>query len=331
MSQVASLEHLWLGSSNADISLFISCAATTLVLYEHLITLRLEVQQIWKRAPSMATLLFVTTRYFLFLECVFALVGLYPIRNIGYMLRCFSCSVVLWLHAVTSSALVIVMSAIAAIRVYALWDRNLHLLLVVMLTGLFPAFANLFFRSASTPYIIPTKFYSCQCAPTAMTALTYKSLSIATRVIAIVSDGLVVIVTWIKTYRIYTLTKRIGLRTGYSVLIMRDAICVLNLVAIMYIVSMLEDMPFSWDDSGGSKLTSSKPFSSVRFASRTFDTMGGTVRMGDDGNTMEMEEEHEQDTMDGHAVDISQLTKSIRSVDDLHEVHIVESDAVTWA
>lgn len=37
--------------------------AEALVLYEHVITIRLEVQQIWKRGLSGATVLFILTRY----------------------------------------------------------------------------------------------------------------------------------------------------------------------------------------------------------------------------------------------------------------------------
>ena len=47
-------------------------------------------------------------------------------------------------------------------------------------------------------------------------------VSVATRVIAILSDGLVVVLTWMKTYRVHVLTRGVDFRTNYSTLILRD-------------------------------------------------------------------------------------------------------------
>lgn len=48
------------------------------------------------------------------------------------------------------------------------------------------------------------------------------TVSIAMRVISIFSDGLVVALTWKKTFRIYALTRNAKLHADYSVLILRD-------------------------------------------------------------------------------------------------------------
>ena len=48
------------------------------------------------------------------------------------------------------------------------------------------------------------------------------AVSVATRVIAILSDGLVVVLTWMKTYRVHVLTRGVDFRTNYSTLILRD-------------------------------------------------------------------------------------------------------------
>ncbi|KAI9062124.1 hypothetical protein FKP32DRAFT_1612786 [Trametes sanguinea] len=246
MSQAESLQHLWPVLRDADMSV----QFVPLVLYEHALTLNQEVQQIWKRDASAATILFVMTRYLLLVDRVFAIISLYPIRDLGAIRLSrdwfCSCSILLWIHAITSSALITVMSAIAAIRVYALWNRDLRLLAIVMLTGLFPAFANLFFRGASAAYVVPTRFYSCQSAPVAMTARSYTALAIATRVISIVSDGLVVVLTWVKTFRVYALARRARFRADYSLLLLRDGavyfLCVLNFVAIVYIIPEFKDV-----------------------------------------------------------------------------------------
>ncbi|OSD05117.1 hypothetical protein PYCCODRAFT_1443464 [Trametes coccinea BRFM310] len=343
MSQADSLQHLWPVLRDADMSLNI--CAQALVLYEHALTLRQEVQQIWKRDSSAATILFVMTRYILLLDRVFVILALYPIHDLG--------SALLWLHAITSSALITVMSAIAAIRVYALWNRDLRLLMIVLLTGVFPAFANLFFRGASAAYIVPTRFYSCQSAPVAMTARSYTALAIATRVISIVSDGLVVVLTWVKTFRVYALARRARFRADYSMLLLRDghATCVLNLVAIVYILwtgtnvlndlivtlssilmarfllnlrdrrASLEEKAYPWEDSESTTLTTrTQPLSSIQFASGVLDTMGGTVSMATDMESGGDEEDDEREAGEEECADDAPRASG-------EVVH----DAVTWA
>lgn len=52
--------------------------------------------------------------------------------------------------------------------------------------------------------------------------LNYSLVSMATRVLSIVSDGLVVALTWAKTYRTYRLSRSIKLRTNVAAMILRD-------------------------------------------------------------------------------------------------------------
>lgn len=48
------------------------------------------------------------------------------------------------------------------------------------------------------------------------------AVSIATRAVSIFSDGVVVVLTWVKTYRVFVLTRKVSFRTNYSALILRD-------------------------------------------------------------------------------------------------------------
>ncbi|KAI0667279.1 hypothetical protein C8Q78DRAFT_1106137 [Trametes maxima] len=380
MSQAESLEHLWPVLRDADVSFFLSCVATALAFYEHLITIRLEVQQVWKRDASGATLLIVMTRYLMLLNRIFAIISLYPVRELGVSLLppypsirreftdCFAQSTVLWLQTITASALMTVLAAIGAIRVYALWNRDIRLLVVVFLTGILPAFANLFFRGASSAYVVPIRFYTCQSAPTAMTAQTYKTcarpvVALATRVVAIFSDGLVVILTFKKTFKVYTITRRIRLRGDYSSLILRDgavyflAICMLNLAAIVFITmtgtNLLNDLivtlsaimmarfllnlrdhrarleDASFDLGSTTKLTSSTARTSLRFQPGMLDTMGGSLGMGSRGDGMDGDDvEDEDEEMDG---DGSEEETCVDSLEDLRELKKVPYGAGQWA
>ncbi|RDX51746.1 hypothetical protein OH76DRAFT_1481264 [Lentinus brumalis] len=308
--------------AGADAAFLLSCAATALVLYEHAITLGTEVQQVWKREVSGATVLFILTRYMTLLNRLFVAISLSPIHS---------------REAASTSILIVVMSAV---RVYALWSRDIRLFLIVMVTGVFVALVNLFFRSASSVYILPTALYSCQVAPTAMSASAYATLSIATRAVSIFSDGVVVVLTWIKTYRVFVLTRKVSFRTNYSALILRDgtlyflAVCILNLVAIIYIMniganllndmivtlsSMLmarfllnlrdhrsrtEDITYIMSQSEGKGRMSTSPVSTLRFKTDLLDSMAASVGTTDedllDDDDDETACEHDG-TVDKHA------------------------------
>ena len=95
-----------------------------------------------------------------------------------------------------------------------------------------------YFRSTSVILLVPSNLYACRTVPTAMSALTYTScayltssqecaltaplVSIAARAVSIFADGTVVVFTWLKTYRVFVLTRGITSRTNYSALILRD-------------------------------------------------------------------------------------------------------------
>ncbi|RPD54965.1 hypothetical protein L226DRAFT_464333 [Lentinus tigrinus ALCF2SS1-7] len=308
---------------SADAAFLISCAATALVLYEHVITFGTEVQQVWKRNISGATILFILTRYMTLLNRIFVTIGLYSIDS---------------KETASASILIVVMSAIAAVRVYALWNRDIRLFIVVMVAGMFPALTNLFFRSASSVYILPTNLYSCQVAPTAMAKSAYIALSIATRVVSICSDGLVVALTWVKTYRVFVLTRKISFRTNYSALILRDgtlyflAVCVLNLVAIVYLMnvgtnllndmivtlssllmarfllnlrdhrSRSEDISYVISDPAGTM--SARSVSTIHFQTDLLDSMAGSVgALDEDDEDDDMTACEHAGTMDKHLWD----------------------------
>ncbi|KAI1794289.1 hypothetical protein LXA43DRAFT_996398 [Ganoderma leucocontextum] len=333
MSVTVALEQLRPVLESADPAFFISVASTSLVFYEYAITIGLEVQQIWRRKISGVTALFILTRYITLLHRILVVISLSSLHSLD------TCYIVTWLQAFTTSILIVIMSAIAAIRVFALWNRDWRLFAVVMIAGLFPAFTNLYFRSASAVFLAPSKLYTCQSVPIAMSALTYENWSIATRVVSIFSDGMVVVLTWLKTYRVFVLTRGVAFRTNYSTLILRDgtlyflAVCVLNVVAIVFVMdigsNLLNDIIVTLSSILMSRFLlnlrnqrtrnerqsisitpsmalSSRPFSTGKSSSDVSHSMAGSM-IGDDGN-------------DNHDTDPDWDT----------EVDVVEKDADLW-
>ncbi|KAM5543495.1 hypothetical protein V8D89_002746 [Ganoderma adspersum] len=309
MAVTVSLEQLRPVLESADLAFFISVASTALVFYEYAITFRLEVQQIWGRNISGVVVLFILTRYITLLHRILVILSLSSLHSLD------TCWTITWLQAFISTIVIIVMSAIAAIRVFALWNRDWRLFAVIMIAGLFPAATNLYFRSATAVFIAPSKLFTCQSVPTAMSAVTYKNLSIATRVVSIFVDGMVVVFTWTKTHRVYVLTRNVAFRTNYSTLLLRDgtlyflAVVVLNVIAIVHVANigsnLLNDMIVTLSSilmsrfllnlrdqrarnerqsatRTSSAALSSRPFSTVKFSSTVSHSMAGSMMGVDD-------------------------------------------------
>ena len=153
---------------------------TALVFYEYAITFDLEVQQIWKGNISGVTILFILTRYITLLHCTLVIMSLSSLHSldvsalhrpglqnsclISYLPDVLCCNMVASFHIVNTHSRnvwcvlnispsywrlpdttvpVRRSSAIAAVRVFALWNRDWRLFAVIMVAGLFPAITNL--------------------------------------------------------------------------------------------------------------------------------------------------------------------------------------------
>ncbi|THG94501.1 hypothetical protein EW026_g6979 [Hermanssonia centrifuga] len=158
--------------TSADI--FSSMAA--LAAYEYIITLRQEVTIVSQRKWTLATWLLMANRYLL----------------IGF---------IIWTAAPYTSSYV-VYAVFSALRVFALWDRNVPMTLLVLALNLVPVAVNI------------TR-YSARFAITLSTSLTGS-------ILIVLGDALVLAVTWLKTARNLTEGARIGMRTPLSTMLLRD-------------------------------------------------------------------------------------------------------------
>ncbi|KAI0347693.1 hypothetical protein BDW22DRAFT_1349737, partial [Trametopsis cervina] len=213
---------------NAQTITIMACfelAASTLFLYDYILTIRQEVNCIWRRPKSLASVLFILCRYTVLAERMIMVV---VVVYVGHMqsripmlaerlnitvtqaeickfVACFSSVTVIILHSA--------LAVFAAVRVYAIWRKNVLLGGLVLILGLtYPAYVivciSLSIRSASSTEVnrlspVVPYFYFIP---------------------AICNESLVVALTWSKTIRIYWLTRRSHVRTTKSLshLLLRD-------------------------------------------------------------------------------------------------------------
>ncbi|TFY59207.1 hypothetical protein EVJ58_g5932 [Rhodofomes roseus] len=199
-------------------------ATCMLIFFEHIVTLPDEIRFIWRRKLTMSSLIFLLNRYILFLYGLVNVVGVIPwTTNIGSDafsgFVCASdaerktcrCAAIIMLYTVFTLLLYAITPIFSTLRVYAIAGRKWHFALATFLTGMVAVASNLV-------------------------------MTIATRVCSIVSDLLVIVVTWWRTYALKREADRLHMRASLATLLLRDgtiyfvAILVLNIVHIIFVL-----------------------------------------------------------------------------------------------
>ncbi|KAI0638277.1 hypothetical protein C8Q77DRAFT_1242693 [Trametes polyzona] len=198
--------------SNLYIETCCDMAALGLIVYEHAATFDREVALVWGRKFTGATMLFLLNRYLALVK--------YPISSYSIGLQPIS----------TQSGL------------------NWRLALLVLIPGLFPFAANIELYAhtiiSNFPYPI-----GCTWTP-AMSPHMYNSFSIAVRTCNIITDLLVLVITWWKTYGIRRAVANAKLKVSLSTLILRDG-TIYFLISVLLVMNVLHialtvSLRFTW-------------------------------------------------------------------------------------
>ncbi|KAJ3557661.1 hypothetical protein NM688_g1346 [Phlebia brevispora] len=270
MSQAAYDPELVSAFQQQYVETIILNALTALVAYEYVITLGQEIVTMWRRKLNGATVLFFLNRYLMVLSVIMvyvpftAKVQWYTAIHRGDILGSNRriCRYVYRLHQTSTMLNIGLGAAFSALRIYALWDRNILLLSVVFVLNLVPVgtnlvsyhhyhfcverIANLLVRSTTLVYFLP----NTMSIPSLANSVAYLSLTliytfsgvslpVATRAALIVVDALVVILTWIKTYDAYKTASSLNFRVPLLTLFFRDGTMYFVAVLLMNVMHIL--------------------------------------------------------------------------------------------
>jgi len=190
-----------------------------------------EVRFIWGRKLSSATIIFLLNRYVVFAFGIVTILGAFPWNT---NLVCFiffhmsrrlkfrphSCEVIVLLYDITTLMFSL---AFSALRVYAVGVNKWLPTLLTLLFGLVPFGTNLFdaIRTSRAfvafvdefPVCTYNEYYSNN---------THLKLSISTRTCAIISDAIVLAVTWSNTYSITKAAERANINASLATMVLRD-------------------------------------------------------------------------------------------------------------
>ncbi|KAI0760283.1 hypothetical protein C8Q74DRAFT_1295276 [Fomes fomentarius] len=181
------------------VTLYLASAAV--LCYDYTLTLKHEVEYMWTAKLSGSSILFYAVRYpvlftsILVVVCQGDWVAEYGLSN---MLRQkISCKVLLGL-SMAFNLLVLISSAIfAAMRAYALCERSLSVLFIVMLFSLANPIIMLVTYTSFVPGLYPYPQESCG-FNISMTTDAFESWTIAARIASIISDTFILAITWKK-------------------------------------------------------------------------------------------------------------------------------------
>ncbi|KAI0717045.1 hypothetical protein C8Q76DRAFT_767797 [Earliella scabrosa] len=201
-------------------------ASSVLLFADTLFTFTDEVQRIWRRRFTGATLIFLLTRWVAVAERI--------VLVISVVMPTVQDKVLLRLDDTLTDISYLMFGVFMMLRIRGVWGgRWTPVILIGLMTPIRPIM-SIYMQSHYTPIAFGVPLYGCG-AVFAIDRVLY------TKAAGIAIDAAVLVLTWYKTYRIKMESRRLGLHTPYITLLIRDGEIIL-LVQILGIVS-ISDFP----------------------------------------------------------------------------------------
>ncbi|OSD03799.1 hypothetical protein PYCCODRAFT_1434197 [Trametes coccinea BRFM310] len=181
----------------------IANAVTAFLVYDWLLCLDEETHFIWPRAKSGASVLYLLNRYLLLLDYLWDLVGLATLSD-------EVCSAYIWITTILQYSALVIPAVFSCLRVYALTGRNKWLSGCTLVLGLMPFFTNwaTIYQTSVANLAQPI---GCAFLNTISSQLYLRQVLIS-RIPLILSDLIVVAVTWVKLLRDHQFSRKVTTR-----------------------------------------------------------------------------------------------------------------------
>ncbi|RPD60550.1 hypothetical protein L227DRAFT_575166 [Lentinus tigrinus ALCF2SS1-6] len=203
-------------------------AAYTLIFFEHILTFGDEVEVFWKRKFTGATVMFLLNRYLILVSYILELASVWIKSDYVKPMHLYRCMVDVRITDVFYYALYIPWAVFAALRAYALSNRNWPLAILVFLLGLVPYGMDMGqFAVGLTGYVDPV--WGCVTAIPGFSQTLATQMTIAARTTHIACDAILIVVTW------YSLRRRMR---GISRLPLTATIVLVVLNSLRLILAM---------------------------------------------------------------------------------------------
>ncbi|PCH36660.1 hypothetical protein WOLCODRAFT_82710, partial [Wolfiporia cocos MD-104 SS10] len=176
-------------------------------IYDCIITPDRELHVVWARKISGASILFLTYRYLMLAWCAIYIA-------INFATAC---------EQIIPSAYYAI-TAFITLRIYAISGGNMKVSLLVFCIGLVSAAADLVStsRSRSIRWLSLKSYGLCAYRLQENAIQTFMTVVVATRICAIIFDGLVLVVTWYTTYGIKKAAESANVKVSIVGSLLRD-------------------------------------------------------------------------------------------------------------
>ncbi|GJE96339.1 hypothetical protein PsYK624_125330 [Phanerochaete sordida] len=246
---------------------YIGWSLVCLLIYEIVITIDREISTVWRRKFSATSLLLLSTRWLMLVNPVFgAWEGPVVCRPL-YLLR-----------GVANLIVTALIALFPTLRVYAFWkDSKIRYLFptLICVLGLVPVATNSFVLARTavvyeeTPYfsgcaymtdispgLTTTCVYVLRDTAAAISVLTLQpTVLYATRCSAIASDLLAIVLTWVRSYRLFIGMRSVQNGTSVTGVLLRDgtvyfgALLVINILQLLSYSTALSSTQISYASS----------------------------------------------------------------------------------
>lgn len=253
---------------------------TTLVVYEYCVTLETEIRLFWRRKATRSNVLFFFNRY----VCLANRVTVLGVEALSQhaVTRCTGLE---WLLIMTSCAGLVTMSLISASRIYALWSRNAWLFALIALLGLALPITTLY-ETARVQTVPGLMDHECSLDYVYGLPGELGSAVWLGRIINILDDVLVVLLTWSRTVRVWRAAVKEHVQANLTYLVLRDGTFIFVAVAAFGSASLLLGIADYYtiniaDISALGTILLSRFMLDLRRAADSTDKTGGTMWASD--------------------------------------------------
>jgi len=212
-------------------------SATALYCYDYFLTLDREVKYVWQARRSFANILFYSYRYSAFLNTALELLT----RIAWPWQSTWSCGILERIQMALDVIILISATVFAALRVYAIFGRNAWLFGAILVSGLVHPCILIHVFIVSSPGVDNVLGHqACELGILDSTH-GYEDWMIGARAASVVSDGLVLVLTCMKTLRRTSpadMIAELGITLTLREILLKDTalcfglLCIVNVVGI---------------------------------------------------------------------------------------------------
>ncbi|KIP10475.1 hypothetical protein PHLGIDRAFT_18295 [Phlebiopsis gigantea 11061_1 CR5-6] len=202
-----------------------------LILYDHVITFSDEVELFWRHKLTVVDGLFYLNRY---TTLLFGVIN----SASGHLRQQESCVEAARVLETIMALLMLVSGLCSALRVYALWNRNISLAFVTLSLNIIPIVVTVYQYAASHPVVTTVPFATC------ITHIPFSNtkqlqLIVINRVCCICTNLLVLAVIWWKTFHAQLYAYKAQLKVPVTTVLIRDGTSHLLAILMMNIAQLV--------------------------------------------------------------------------------------------